>query len=178
MNSTAFCSSLSLGLIILGIYIFWGRIEFLKFLFGNCKSKFFDAFKDTVISFCTYLSELETILLDDIFCFLCLYKKILMNWLYDHSHFYFQEEGLWYFYHSSYELQESRSFKYLKEKKVQSNRRPWWYRQHLYNKLKWWFWIFTVRQYPRFGTWWIYLNAEWFWILIIERVTWSQLQSW
>lgn len=76
MNSTAFWRFWSLRAIILVIKIF-RDIKFLEFLLGNCKSKIFDTFKDTIISFSTYFSEFVAMLLNDIFSFLWLNKNYL-----------------------------------------------------------------------------------------------------
>lgn len=77
MNSTALDRFWTLWTVILWVYIFCRWVKFLEFLFGNCKPEISNTFEDTVISFGAYFSELESILLNDIFSFLWLYKNYL-----------------------------------------------------------------------------------------------------
>lgn len=86
------------------------------------------------------------------------------------SHIYCPAKEPWYFCRSSWKLQVSRSFKYLKAKRVRSYHRPLWYHRHLCSRRMWWSWSVTARRCPRFGTWLTCRHAWWFWIWIKRYV--------
>ena len=68
-----------------------------------------------------------------------------------------QQEAWQHFNFHIYRLQQA-SFRCLWRIVYQWYRRQEWFHERLCNMKRWWFWIFIVLQYPRFGAWLYFLQ--------------------